>query len=334
MENHYNKALLLLAGTCVFSLLALYLPPHSGIQKNGLVMPFIHSRRQLPIFSDPKTVELVSREATAEEIMKPQLALPNILFLGAQKAGSSSLANWLFEGGICHAKSFPGEPSYFAKEAHFFDKDDRFGQGVKFYARRFQHCLESGNTEFIMDATPDYLTYPERIFEFYFKIEADALSKLKLMVVLREPISRELSLCNHKIANRGPMTFKQHANGVLRGEPNSRWASTGKYVDHIKKFLSFIRREQLLVLSYDELKTNPRKTQWRIQQFLGKEIPGELATLNKVDNPNKLNEISLVSRQMLEPFFKDKNEELYEFLEAHPGPWMEQRPFPRFLAEL
>ena len=46
-----------------------------------------------------------------------------------------------------------------------------------------------------MDATPDYLTYPERIYETY--SQANALPTLKVMLVIREPVSRELSLYNH-----------------------------------------------------------------------------------------------------------------------------------------
>ena len=243
------------------------------------------------------------------------------------------VSDWLFKGGVCQAETFPGEPTYFAKEAHFFDKKDRYAQGIEFYAKRFQHCLDSGNTEFIMDATPDYLTFPEQIFDIYSNSGTDALSKLKLIVILREPISRELSLYNHKIEYAESHTFEDHADLVLREKPNPHFASNGKYVDHLKKFASFISRDMLLVLSYDEMKMNPEKTQWRIQQFLGREFPGELPTLNLHENPNKLRVVSPRARQVLEPFFKDKNEELYEFLEMNPGPWMEQRPFPHFHLE-
>lgn len=353
----HKTSIVMLGMVCVFSFMFLYLytSPHSGSKAMNLdIMTYVlsstnvnnessydHRHLQMYNHNDPKTVELVTRETSAENYLRPRrLALPNVLFLGAQKAGSTSLSRWLFDGGVCHARAFPDEPEYFAKEAHFFDKDDRFAQGVEFYAQRFQHCIDSGNTEFIMDATPDYLTYPERIHDVYSNATGanyDALSNLKLIVVLREPISRELSLCNHKIANRvgDPITFEKHADSVLREIPNPRWASTGKYVDHLKNFVSFLprRREQLLVLSYDEMKSDPEKVQWRIHEFLGRKfVPtgSGLPKLNRLDGPNKLMEVSPEARQMLAPLFRDKNEELYEFLEIYPGPWMEQRPFPRF----
>mmetsp|Transcript_26382 Transcript_26382/g.55096 ORF Transcript_26382/g.55096 Transcript_26382/m.55096 type:complete len:395 (-) Transcript_26382:101-1285(-) len=348
MTNHnirLRKAYIIMMGMVfVLSFIFLYTSPHSGSKAMSLdIMPFVlssadfnneshYEHRHLQTFyhNDPKTVELVTRETSAENYLTSRRpALPNVLFLGAQKSGSSSISRWLFDGGVCHARTFPEEPEYFAKEAHFFDKDDRFAQGVEFYARRFQRCIDSGNTEFIMDATPDYLTYPERISEVYMNAGTAARSRLKLIVVLREPISRELSLYNHMIMYKhAGSTFEEHADKISHGRGG--WASTGMYVDHLKKFASFLSREQLLVLSYDELKTNSQKAQWRIEQFLGREFPGELETLNTHENPNKLRAVPPSARQVLEPLFEDKNEELYEFLDTHPGPWMEQRPFPRF----
>eukprot|EP00584_Thalassiosira_punctigera_P008699 CAMPEP_0172540804 /NCGR_PEP_ID=MMETSP1067-20121228/11732_1 /TAXON_ID=265564 ORGANISM="Thalassiosira punctigera, Strain Tpunct2005C2" /NCGR_SAMPLE_ID=MMETSP1067 /ASSEMBLY_ACC=CAM_ASM_000444 /LENGTH=348 /DNA_ID=CAMNT_0013326721 /DNA_START=153 /DNA_END=1199 /DNA_ORIENTATION=+ len=339
-----HKFVGLLGAMCAFSFIALHLPPLSGNKRMKLentlmqFMPSEDGRRHLRLwlFNDPKTVKRkrIVTGTTTEEMPKLQLALPNILFIGAQKAGSTSVSTWLFRGGVCRAEIFADEPIYFGKEVHFFDKKARYDRGVEFYARRFQHCLVSGNTEFIMDATPDYLTYPTRIAEVYANAGPEALSKLKLMVILREPISRELSLYNHMIfyGHEG-LTFEQHAVSIRKGKGNPHWVSTGKYVNHLKKFASFLSREQILVLSYDEVRTDPKKTQWRIQQFLGGEFPGELETLNTHENPNKLRVVSPKARKVLGRMFEKKNEELYEFLETNPGPWMEQRPFPRFYLE-
>ena len=235
---------------------------------------------------------------------------------------------------------FRNEPTHYKKETHFFDDITRYEQGIEFFAARFKHCTKKGS--FIIDATPDYLIFPERIAETYAKAGPEIMSKLKLIVVLREPISRELSLYNHKMFHANPekrITFEEHANSIVmkdsiprEGDINKLRASTGKYVDHLKKFASLFKRDQLLVLSYDEMKAHPKRMQRRIQQFLSKKLlRGKMPYMNQHDSPEKLGVVSEQARQILEPFFKDKNEELYEFLDKNPGPSMEQRPFPRFL---
>ena len=107
-NNNYRirqKSVVLLGVMCVFSISAMYLsrPPHSG--NKTLNMPFMPStdviqespyghrilRIRLKSFIDPKIVKQVARDTAAENLSKPQLALPNILFLGAQKAGSTSV---------------------------------------------------------------------------------------------------------------------------------------------------------------------------------------------------------------------------------------------------
>ena len=202
---------------------------------------------------------------------------------------------------------------------------------MEFYAQRYQHCPNPNTIR--LDATPDYLTFPERIIESYTK--ANALDTVKFMVVLREPVARELSLYNHgHYYNKAlPPTFEEYAETKLLWRltnPNMVNHHTGKYVDHLKKLSSFISRDRILVLSYDEVKTDPEKVQWRIEQFIGREIPGEIRKLNAHDSAKKQTGVSEHARAAIGPVFKEKNQELYQFLSDKPGPWMEQHPFPPF----
>jgi len=137
--------------------------------------------------------------------------LPNVLLVGGQKSGTSALAEWLFRArGLCRPRIFSGEPAHFAKEAHFFDRRDRYEEGTNFWAARFEHCRVrdakaegDGGTNtsrnLVMDATPNYLPFAERVREAYDRIGLDLAEKLKVLVVLRDPVKRELSLYNHKV---------------------------------------------------------------------------------------------------------------------------------------
>ena len=41
--------------------------------------------------------------------------------IGAQKAGSTAIAEWLFNNGIRHPQVFEGEPKHYSKEVQLFD---------------------------------------------------------------------------------------------------------------------------------------------------------------------------------------------------------------------
>ncbi len=72
------------------------------------------------------------------------------------------------------------------------------------------------------------------------------------------------------------------------------------------------------------------KIQWRIEQFLGGKFNGKLPMSNTQSSSGKVKVVSDNAREILDEYFEEKNEELYQFLEENPGPWMEQRPFPHF----
>jgi hypothetical protein len=105
-----------------------------------------------------------------------------------------------------------------------------------------------------------------------------------------------------------------------------------KYVRKLREWIRLFDRSQLLILSYNELRSDPSKLQWRIEQFLGTKFRGTLATANDSGGASKLkkDQVPQGAIDILSPLFHDANEELYDFLDQVPGPPMEQRPFLRF----
>ena len=106
----------------------------------------------------------------------------------------------MFDNGVCNPTLFEGEPYFFFKEPHFFDRNERFEEGISFYSKRFEQCVDVGLDRFIMDATPNTFEYPDRVHEIYSLPEARGrMKKVKIMLVLRDPIDRDLSAYNHKV---------------------------------------------------------------------------------------------------------------------------------------
>lgn len=298
------------------------------------------------------------QEAAGEE----EVQLPSVLLIGAQKCGTTAMADWLFNGGFRGAHVFEGEPDWYNKEPHFFDKDSRFNQGLEFYAKRFQNDTPNDDSSTRFDATPDTLPFAQRVRDTYSSAGGNQVNTVKLMVILRDPVDRELSLYNHLAffarsllshtldtsqledwtldwirqviwpngTIMSPDEFIYNVTMPALTASNPKVFPYTLYAIHLKKWFDLFSRQQILVLTYAELRTNPQKLQERVQKFLGQTIPGNLPRSNTSDSKHKVHVLSDEARQRVESFVHPHNERLYQLLESHPGPLMEQSPFPKF----
>jgi hypothetical protein len=284
------------------------------------------------------------------------IRLPCVQLIGVQKAGTSSIADWLFDhGGFRRPRIVDaGEPSYYTKEVHFFDDGRRYHQGVPFYAERFRRDVSS-DSALTMDATPDTFQFASRVRQTYDAAQGDQAENLKIMVILREPVSRELSLYNHLVFDCNTLDASERTSwhdqvlnddgsilsfddfvqnvsipALLRDDGPGMSTRHGLYANHLARWFHFFDRRQILVMSYDELQHNPRRLQERIQSFLGIDVPGELQRSNSNDHDHKVRVPSETGKSALNEIFCPHNERLYRLLEEHRGPPEEQKPFPRF----
>lgn len=301
---------------------------------------------------NPSPVLQVPKEDKDHAIDYESIVLPNVLLVGAQKAGTSSIGSWLYSNGICRPGLLEGEPDFYKHGVQFFDQQDRYEQGLAFYTQRYQHC---NNSAFSMDATPNTLSFPEHVEAAYKHAGGDHLKKLKVIVVLREPVSRELSLYNHRVSeylqtkdrnqwysnvlkeDGSVMPFHNYTDIVIRdikdpGEWGLEWglADAGHYARHLEKWMKFTDRKNLLVLSYDEFKLNPRKVERRIRSFFGYEFPGQTEVANDRPFDNKVEHPECKTVTKLNGVFQPMNRELYKLLMKNPGPSAEGVPFPAF----
>ena len=124
--------------------------------------------------------------------------LPNIMFIRTQKSGSTVIANWIFQ----HTKSVCTRSR---KEIHFFNNLHKEGlEGLQEYSNKFQHWCGNTTTHprkerFIMDGTPNTIVAPEHVHELYDLAGPQYINQLKILVTVREPAARELSIYNHML---------------------------------------------------------------------------------------------------------------------------------------
>ncbi|MCU0269021.1 MAG: sulfotransferase domain-containing protein [Acidimicrobiales bacterium] len=185
--------------------------------------------------------------------------LPTCLVVGAQKAGTSSLAELL------GAHPDIGRPH--RKELHYFDR--RHDRGLGWYAARFRGV--EGAAAF--EATPAYLYDPEvpgRIVA--------ALGYVGIVAVLRNPVDRAYSHYWHAVrvgAVRG--TFEQ----ALADEPAAlargrgvdlAWRSLvdrGRYAAQLERYAAHFGWEQLHVILFEDLVADPQEVADGVARFVG-----------------------------------------------------------------
>lgn len=190
-----------------------------------------------------------------------------------------------------------------------------------------------------MDATPDTLPFADRVRSTYEAAGGDQADTVKIIVILREPVSRELSLYNHLAfdcrylphCGRSPwqkqvikdddsiMSFDEFVleksiPALVKVTGPGRSTRHSLYFAHLITWFKLFDRNQLLVLSYNELECHPAKIQQRIQNFLGHTIPGELSRSNSNDSEHKVHLPSRKAKEALLAVFAPINEKLYQLL--------------------
>ena len=205
----------------------------------------------------------------------------------------------------------------------------------------------------LLDCSTTYLEFPQRVYDLYTQPEAlDALDNHKLIFVLRDPLEQEMAIYNEKKkayfeaedknkegsyfssllkADGELMSFEQYSLQVLRKmiQIKAEFHTTGLYGQHLQTWTKLFKRNQILVLSYDEVRSNYKKLQWRIEQFLQVRM-NNVGGIGLPDDDPRRGDIPTTAIRLLEPMFHESNEMLYDLLNDKSRPSMEQHPFPRF----
>jgi len=143
------------------------------------------------------------------------------------------------------------------KEVHFFNDDERYLLGQKWYEESFGTCHKE---QIIGEYTPTYLPSPqaaERIRNMY--------PHIKLIVCLRNPVTRALSNVQHlKTRNRVP--YSMSAKDVVSQFPHA--VVNSRYAEHLERFFDQFPRDRILIMIYEDIEKDPRAFIQRIYEFL------------------------------------------------------------------
>ena len=269
----------------------------------------------IPTIPEPARVVLRNGVWAYGWVTSPFRPLPDFLVLGAQKAGTTALYEYLRR----HPQI--SGPSW--KEVSFFDR--HWARGESWYRGNFPNVARTRGKH-VGEASPSYVFHPlapRRVQE--------VVPEARLIVLVRNPVDRALSQYNHEVAlGREPLPFEEALDAEeerLRGEQErmaadpryfSRewWSHTykarGRYAEQLERWLAVFPREQLLVLPSDDLGSEPARAHAQVLEFLGAS-PQRLDSYPRVYE-REYEPMKAETRERLAAEFEEPNRRLYELL--------------------
>lgn len=161
--------------------------------------------------------------------------LPNFLYIGPDKAGSS----WLHDVLIEHPDVFMTP----AKDLYFFDR--YFDKGVDWYAA---HFVKATHQKVVGEVCQDYLFHAEAAQRI-----ASVLDAPRFMVTLRDPVDRAFSSYLYMLKmGQQPGTFGQ----ALRSRPEL--LDHGRYGSGLDRFADRFGDDSVYVAMFDDLVADPK----------------------------------------------------------------------------
>lgn len=248
-------------------------------------------------------------------------AIQNFVCIGAQKAGTTTLADILsLHPDICIPE---------IKETKFFLFDDEYKNGLEYYTKTYFSSYKNQNA--VGEFDPDYLLFPftaERIYKTLGK-------EIKLIVVLRNPADRAYShYLMTKRKGLEPLSFTEaiekesSRKNSIKEQKIFAYLERGFYGAQLQEFLKYFPKENFLFLLFEEdIIRNRENTISTVQKFLHVNVEalntnihsneaGEFkseAVTNLVRKPNFAKKIfkkilpSTSVRKNLRKFFLKKN---------------------------
>ncbi len=180
-----------------------------------------------------------------------------MVILGAQRAGTTSLFDWL----ATHPKVAPST----TKEVHYFDR--HYAEGERWYRAHFPL---RGVPRLSVEATPYLLFYPPAPR----RVATDLPPTTRFVVLLRDPVQRAISqywhscrlgaedqpldvalaLEDERLAGQDELVA---SGGESFAHRNFSYKARGHYAPQLRRWFGVIERERFLVMESEELWSDP-----------------------------------------------------------------------------
>jgi hypothetical protein len=187
--------------------------------------------------------------------------LPNTFIIGVQKAGTTTLDDWLSQ----HPQIYCYES---LKDVHLFA---RFKSMDEIEQRLMKEPASYKNQPVILQSAVNYIFYPQLLESI-----AQFKPKAKLILILRNPVDRAISsyayfkkmLRETRPMEEALLYQPKEVTEFTRDNGDFTYIEHGFYAKQIKNCLQYFSKEQLLILDYNDLSANPSSLLKQIFSFL------------------------------------------------------------------
>ncbi len=230
-------------------------------------------------FNEPNTIDAMN-SLEIEEKMK---RLPSFFVIGAQKAGTTTLHNWLIQQpDICLPV---------CKETQFFSSNDKYKLGIDWYIGQFP---KRKRNSIIGEIDPDYLFFKETPCRI-----STWIKSVKIIIIFRNPIDRAYS---HYLMTVRRGYEKLQFDEALLAESERlsvqddvfamqhySYMTRGKYFEQVKRYLDAFPNSEFLFVKFDDFFRKERSldTYSGLCKFIGLASP-----LKFINSDKKFNQAS------------------------------------------
>ena len=181
---------------------------------------------------------------------------------GVQKAGTTALHDFLAQ--------HPQVALLRDQALHFFDKEEHFATSSPNYGILHANFKAPWRWRVAGEVTADYLYYPRALNRI-----AQYNPKMKLIICLRNPTERAFSQWNmRREKGQEPLAFldalkRDQEIGIWQRPRGNAYIARSLYSPQLETVFDLFPREQLLVLKYEELRSDPAPLVNRLFDFIG-----------------------------------------------------------------
>ena len=232
---------------------------------------------------------------------------PNFLVVGVMKCGTSTVHE--------HICTHPRVVRAFTKELHYFTRDfvGRVPDGS--WSMEYHELLgwqgERNDGLLYGEASPSYIAVPQRLYDFN--------PDTKIIIMLRDPVSRALS----QIRQYEEKSFRLKEGGYLAHMKSASDLSKvdvvldSIYLNRVLKFLEVFPAENVAIVSFEEMASDPQAVMNEVFAFLDLEPVAIKAGFVGAATSKKRTPEQEEMKSILTAHFAENRGKLHTALKAH-----------------